>query len=414
MSVRPSSILLMNAALVLNVIGFANYAAVLPALMAGTGFSEAEAGVAGGAFFLAYAVGSPIFAALTDSHRPRRLYMLGGLLGIAGGLLFPFLDTGYPALVASRALSGLGMAGIYMPGLRLLLETLPPARQSRGSSLHVSTLTLGLSASFAVSGALQWAHGWQAAFLGASVSAGLALLLVGLGMPSPRPVGSNGALLARLGKVVRPRGVVLVLAAVAGNSWEGMAFRTWWIALLGFALLQPGNEGHAWLNLALATAFTGLLAMPLSTWVAARAEAGRRHQVIAIAAGLSVVIGVGLAGLLAAPFWVVFALSVVYACFIFSDSGSLPPALLARVTPAELGAALALMAASANLAACLAVIACGLLLQLLGGATSLMAWRVTLGAMALGSLVTTCCMLVLDRRAKAAQAGPLHRENRPS
>jgi predicted MFS family arabinose efflux permease len=321
------------------------------------------------------------------------------MLGIAGGLLFPFLDTGYPALVASRALSGLGMAGIYMPGLRLLLETLPPDQQSRGSSVHVSTLTLGLSASFAVSGALQWALGWQAAFLGAAVAAGLAMLVVGWGMPSPRPARSEGALLARLAKVYRTRGVVLVLASVAGNSWEGMAFRTWWVALLGFAVLQPGNEGLIWMNLALATAFTGLLAMPMSTWVARRAEAGRRHRVIAIAAGLSVVVGIGLAALLTAPFWVVFVLSVAYACFIFSDAGSLPPALLARVKPDERGAALALLAASANLAACLAIIACGVVLQLLGGATSLIAWQITLGVMAAGSLVTACCMLGLDRSA---------------
>jgi MFS family permease len=402
-----SPVLLMNAALVLNVIGFANYAAVLPALMAGTGFSEAEAGVAGGAFFLAYAIGSPIFAALTDTRPPRQLYMLGGLLGIAGGLLFPFLDTGYPALVASRALSGLGMAGIYMPGLRLLLETLPPEQQSGGSSVHVSTLTLGLSASFAVSGALQWALGWQAAFLGAAVAAGLAMLVVGWGMPSPRPARSEGALLARLANVYRTRGVVLVLASVAGNSWEGMAFRTWWVALLGFAVLQPGNEGLTWMNLALATAFTGLLAMPLSTWVARQAEAGRRHRVIAIAAGLSVVIGIGLATLLTAPFWMVFALSVLYACFIFSDAGSLPPALLARVRPDERGAALALLAASANLAACLAIITCGVVLQLLGGATSLIAWQITLGVMAAGSLVTACCMLALDRSAHRVR-GMIH------
>ncbi len=407
MSGRPSPVLLMNAALMLNVIGFANYAAVLPALMAGTGFSEAEAGVAGGAFFLAYAIGSPIFAALTDSRPPRQLYMLGGSLGILGGLLFPFLDSGYPALVASRALSGLGMAGIYMPGLRLLLETLPPAHQSRGSSMHVSTLTLGLSASFAVSGTLQWMLGWQAAFLGASVAAALAMGVVRLGMPSPRPARTDGALLARLGKVYRTRGVGLLLCAVAGNSWEGMAFRTWWVALLGFALLQPGNEGHAWLNLALATALTGPLAMPLSNWVAARAEAGRRHRVIALAAGLSVVIGIALAMLLTASFWMVFALSVVYACFIFSDAGSLPPALLARVTSAERGAALALLAASANLAACLAVITCGVLLHLLGGATSLIAWQITLGVMAAGSLVTSLCMLVLDRPERPPATGRL-------
>jgi MFS family permease len=186
-----------------------------------------------------------------------------------------------------------------------------------------------------------------------------------------------------------------------------MAFRTWWVALLGFALLQPGNEGHAWLNLALATALTGLLAMPLSNWVAARAEAGRRHRVIALAAGLSVVIGIALAMLLTASFWMVFALSVVYACFIFSDAGSLPPALLARVTSAERGAALALLAASANLAACLAVITCGVLLHLLGGATSLIAWQITLGVMAAGSLVTSLCMLVLDRPERPPATGRL-------
>ncbi len=398
MNARLSPILLMNSALVLNVIGFANYAAVLPDLMAGTGFSEAEAGMAGGAFFLAYAIGSPIFAALTDSRPPRQLYMVGGMLGIAGGLVFPLLDASYPALIASRALSGLGMAGIYMPGLRLLLETLPPAQQSRGSSVHVSTLTLGLSASFAVSGALQWASGWPAAFLGAAAAAALSMLVVAWGMPSPRPARSEAALWSRLGKVLRTQGVALVLGSVAGNSWEGMAFRIWWIALLGFAVMQPGQESHAWLNLALATAFTGLLAMPISTWVARRAEAGRRHQVIAMAAGVSVIVAIVLAWLMTAPFWVIFVLSVVYACCIFSDSGSLPPALLARVKPAERGAALALMAASANIAACLAIITCGFVLEVLGGATSLIAWQAALMVMAAGSLVTALCMLALDRR----------------
>ncbi|WPO39796.1 hypothetical protein [Tardiphaga sp. 42S5] len=39
----------------------ANYAAVPPALRTNTGFSETQAGFAGGVFFLAYAIGSPIF-----------------------------------------------------------------------------------------------------------------------------------------------------------------------------------------------------------------------------------------------------------------------------------------------------------------------------------------------------------------
>ncbi len=394
---RPDPILLMNAALVLNIIGFANYAAVLPDLLAGTGFSETAAGVAGGAFFLAYAIGSPIFAALTDSRPPRQLYALGCGLGIAGGLLFPLLAQDYAALVVARALSGLGMAGIYMPGLRLLIETQPPARQSRAASLYVSTLTLGLSASFAVSGTLQWGFGWPAAFLGAAAAALVAMLLVLATMPAPRLAASPGGLLGRLRAVARARGVWLVLLAVAGNSWEGMAFRIWWVALLGFAVARPGAEAQLGWNLAIATAFSGLLAMPLSAWVARRAEAGRRHRVIAFAAGGSVLAGAVLAGALEGPFLLIFVLSVAYVCMIFSDAGSLPPSLLARVTPAERGAALALLAASANTAACLAIIACGMVLEGMGGAGSILAWQVTIGVIAAGSAVTALAMLVLDR-----------------
>lgn len=394
---RPSALVIMTAALVLNVVGFANYAAVLHDLLGDTGFPETAAGVAGGAFFLAYAIGSPVFAALTDSHPPRRLYGLGCLIGVAGGVLFPLVDDGYAALLASRALSGLGMAGVYMPGLRLLIEALPGEHQSRGASVYVSALTLGLSASFAVSGLLQLAFGWPAAFLGAAAAAGLALVLV-MATTAPLRVASAGVgLLGRLRAVLRGRGVLLVLAAAAGNSWEGMAFRTWWVALLAFVAAQPGNEAYTGWNLALATAFTGMLAMPLSTWVARRAEAGRRHGVIAGAAACSVGVGIVLAALLGIGFPAVFALSVLYACVIFSDAGSLPPALLVRVMPEERGAALALLAAASNTAACLAVAACGAVLDLLGGAASPLAWQVAIVVMALGSLAVTAAMITLDR-----------------
>lgn len=396
---RPSGTVLMTAAFVLNVIGFGNYAAILPPLLADTGFSEVQAGVAGGAFFLAYAIGSPIFAVLTDIFRPRNLYMVGGMLGVAGGLLFPWLADGFVALVASRMLTGFGMAGIYMPGLRLLLETVPAPEQPRAASVYVSGLTLGLSASFALSGTLQWAFDWPAAFHGASAAAVLAMLLVRVSMPSPHPAASEAALWQRLRVVARTPGVRLVLLSAAGNSWEGMAFRIWWVALLGFSVAQPGNSGWSWLNLPLATAFTGLLAMPLSTWVARQAEAGRRHRVIAAAAGTSVLVAALLSVGMTGPFLLVLGLSIAWACVIFWDAGSLPPALLARVTPAERGAALALLAAATNLAAWLAVMTAGAVLQALGGVESLAAWRVTIMVMAAGSAAAAGAMLVLDRPA---------------
>lgn len=387
----------MITALVLNLIGFANFAAVLPQLREGTGITETQAGIAGGVFFLAYAIGAPLFAGLTDTRDPRRLYMAGGGLSIAGGLLFPLVDASFAALVVSRALTGLGMAGTYMPGLRLLIEALPPDRQQRAAGDYASTLTLGLSASFALSGSLQWAYGWPAAFLGAAATAAVALVLVRATMPAPRLVPTAASLWRRLVSVARGRQIWLILLAAGGNSWEGMAFRTWWVALLGFAVLLPGNAAFAEVNFALATAFVGLLAMPLSAWVARRAQAGRRHRVIAIAAGSSVLLGVVLALSLQAPFAALFLLTVAYLCAIFADAGAMVPALLARVPHEERGAALALLSAATNSAACLGVVVVGLVLQAAGGADSIAAWRVAILAIAAGSAVTAGAMLAIDR-----------------
>jgi MFS family permease len=216
-------------------------------------------------------------------------------------------------------------------------------------------------------------------------------------MPSPRLVPAARSLWGRLASVARGRHVWLVLLAAGGNSWEGMAFRTWWVALLGFAALLPGNAAFAEVNFALATAFVGLLAMPLSAFVVRRAEAGRRHRVIALAAGSSVLVGAALALLLHAPFVAVFLLTVAYLCAIFADAGAMPPALLARVAQAERGAALALLSAATNSAAFMGVVAVGFVLHAAGGAGSATAWQAAILAMAAGSAVTAAAMLAIDR-----------------
>jgi MFS family permease len=388
----------MISALLLNLVGFANYAAVLPALRTATGFSETQAGFAGGVFFLAYAVGSPIFAGLTDTRDARKLFLLGGCMSIAGGLVFPLANDSFLALMASRVLTGLGMAGTYMPGLRLLIDNLPLERQQRAAGDYVSALTLGLSGSFALSGMLEWLFGWQAAFLGAAACAALALLVVFTTMPRSVPVHRTGSLFSRLLRVAKMPNVGLTLLAVGGNSWEGMGFRTWWVALLQFSVTAPGNESYGWINFALATALVGPLAMPLSAWVARRAEAGQRYVVIAIAAGCSVLVGGGLGCVLGAPLPVVFILSALYVCTIFSDAGALTPAAIVCVPPDDRGAVLALQAAASNGAAFVSVIVCGVVLHAAGGVGSETAWRYAIIVLITGSAITTFAMLALNRR----------------
>ncbi|MGY3494269.1 MFS transporter [Bradyrhizobium sp. USDA 4502] len=393
-----SPLITMSVALVLNTIGFANYAAVLPQVRAGVGISESQAGIAGGIFFLAYALGSPVFSALTDVRSPRRLYIIGALFGIFGGLIFPLIDGSFPSLLASRVLTGLGMAGTYMPGLRLLIETLPPDRQRSGAGIYVSALTLGLSASFGLSGALDLVFGWSAAFIGAASCAALALLVVYGSMPSPLVARESVSVLSRFSAVIGRNGVASTLAAMAGNSWEGMAFRTWWIALLTFSSTGPGSGYFKGVNLAIATAFTGLLAMPLSAFVAKRAESRGRYAVIACAAASSAIVSIALAAVVGSSFIVVFLVSIVYVCTIFSDAGALTAGLLVRVPVAERGAALALQSIATNCGACIAVAFCGFVLQSAGGAASAFAWQITILTIGAGSAVTAATMFFLHRQ----------------
>jgi len=69
-----------------------------------------------------------------------------------------------------RALTGLGVAGIYMPGVRLISERVMAERRGGLVGMFVSAFTVGSAASIALGGSLSTALGWRTAF--ALLSAG--------------------------------------------------------------------------------------------------------------------------------------------------------------------------------------------------------------------------------------------------
>ncbi len=388
----------MCVALMLNMIGFSNYGAVLPSIIHDLGLTPSQAGFAGGIFFLSYAIASPICSVLTDMIDPKRIYLAGCAAGVAGGLCFPWLDGSYGALLAARVLSGLCMAGTYIPGMTLLGAAMPEANRGRAISLYTSCLTLGTSASFASAALLRMAGGWNDAFLGAAVACCVALVGVGglMGGREGRP-GGVAALLANLRVVVRNRTVLLYSLASAGNAWEAMAFRVWWIALLVFSSGRPGNEWGLAVDFALLSALAGPLGMPVAAWVAARAEAaarrGRRERVIAMAAFSSVVAGLVLIAGLDLPLWAVFLLSLAYQCAGFSDAGSLPVGIMAQVAPSARGAVLAVQVTLTNAGSFIGAWVCGVVLAAGGGTGSVTAWRCCLAAMLSASAVSAVAMM---------------------
>jgi hypothetical protein len=199
-----------------------------------------------------------------------------------------------------------------------------------------------------------------------------------------------------LGFLLRPR-MLGWLAAIAGNSWEGMALRTWWIAYLVFCSNgQP--DGSLLAKLAMATACSGFFAMPISVAVARRAQGKRRTPIIfgvCIASGLFALITPLLASF---SLIVSIVATTIYMCLVFADAGTLPAAVLDETPAAQRGTGLAAAATVGNFSAFIGVAAVGAILNLAGGTGSPLAWILAFAVMGSGSIVGGVLLLLSARR----------------
>jgi MFS family permease len=405
------------AALLLNMVGFANIGVVLPAVAVDLGLNAAQAGLLGGVFFAAYAAGVPLFVPLTDRVSPLKVYVIGSAFWVAGGLCVSLAEGGLALPLAGRILSGLGMAATYMPGLMLLVTRLPEQRRSAAASTYTSCITLGTGFCFAVTGLVALYFPWRMAFAAAAATAALALPIVVMAVRAtpcriepprtappdvmPREPAVPGQAGPALGFLMRPK-VLGLLAASAGNAWEGMALRTWWIAYLVFCSQTP-PDGSTLAKLAIATALAGLVAMPVSVAVARRAQGPRRVPIlvaVCLASGLFSLIPPLLAGL---PVPLMIGLTTVYLCLVFADAGTLPAAILEETPPPRRGAALAAAATASNAGAFVGAATVGVVLDIAGGPTSQIAWLFAFATMGAGSVVGGLVLWAAARPATQAR-----------
>ena len=175
-----------------------------------------------------------------------------------------------------------------------------------------------------------------------------------------------------------------LFAAVAGNAWEGMSFRTWWIAYLVF-VSREGPHGVLLAQLAIITALAGLLAMPISVAVARRAQGVRRLPMLAgvcLASGAFALVPPLLGS---ASLWLSVVLTTLYLCIVFADAGTLTAAVLDEVPASRRGVAMAASATVGNMAAFAGAASVGAVLGLAGGPASQSAWLMAFATMGIGS-----------------------------
>jgi len=386
-------------------LGFATYAALLPDLRDLWGLSNTQAGLIGSAFFAGYIATVSYWTALTDRVDGRRVYVLGSALALAGEAGFGFAAQGLASAIFFQVLLGAGVAGTYMPGLRLLSDRVTGPAQSRYIAFYTSFFGVGTALSLALAGYLNATHGWQSAFVVSAAGPLLAGIVVFTfirksGVQESKSIKFSWATLfpvAAWRKVLANRAAAGYTVGYTVHCIELFGSRGWMVAFLAFSAgLQAQGADFPW-NLAAIAAVVNLAAVPSSILGNELALRIGRGRWIVIAMAASGAAGIALA--LSAPaHWVlVLALLVIHALLVMADSGTLTAGLVGTV-PAELrGAALGLYSLAGFAGGMIGPSLFGFALDLAGGQASTAAWLWAYLAIGAGGLAAPLVARTLGR-----------------
>jgi MFS family permease len=374
-------------------LGFATYSALLPELRDAWGLSNAQAGLISSTFFVGYVATVSYWTALTDRRDGRVVYLVGALLATVGGVGFGALAQGLASGMFFHALLGAGIAGTYMPGLRLLSDRTSGPLQSRTIAFYTSFFGIGTAISLALAGLLAPAYGWRSAFLVSAAGPFIAGIWVFLAVDEKKPVErkiefSLATLfpLAAWKKVLANRAAAGFTLGYMAHCIELFGSRGWMVAFLAYAAgQQAAGQSFPW-NFAAIAAAINLMAVPASIFGNEIALRIGRRQWIQIAMLGSGVMGVLLAFGAPLHWTLVIALLMVYSMLVMAESATLTAGLVGTV-PTELrGAALGLYSLVGFAGGALGPSLFGIALDVAGGKASALAWVCAYAAIGAGCL----------------------------
>jgi MFS family permease len=394
----PLLILLLCLALVLNLLGFMTVAAVLPQLISDWFLTSTEAGWLGGIYFAGYVSAVPILASLTDRIDARRIYLLSALLGACASFAFALAADGISSAIILRFLSGLGLAGVYMPGLKALTDTLPKQTESRAVTYYTAVFALGTAASFLAGGEVAAAFGWRWAFgvagLGSVAGAAIATLALRRQLPGPTPSPDGAA--SGFVQVFRNRRAMGYIVAFFGYAWEVFAFRVWIVVFLAYIQARAADTTGLLSPTHLATiiALCGVVANMV--FGEAANVIGRRRVLIGLCL-VSMMCGLLTGYAVGAAYGVIIALCVAFGTSASARNAPTMGGTVAAADPMLRGTTMGVHASIGYAGGVVGPIVAGVALDLAGGMDSPHAWLAAFAAIAVGPVISIVALTWLAR-----------------
>jgi MFS family permease len=343
MSEKTRWLLLLCLAQTFIMLVFINYSAVLPLLKQEWGMNNTMAGSIFSVYQLGYIASGVILSTLTDRLNTKHIFIAAALWSATANLLFAIFAHDYLSAMLLRALTGIGMGGTYMPGLKLVAEKFAPRERGKAVGIYVGALVLGASMSLAVTGVVASLAGWRWAFVACSAGVYIGAAISLSVFRGYHPVLHAGAERGFEAEIIRNKPAFLMILGYGAHMWEMYGMRSWLAPFFTATLISHGiAEGVApgWAATAAAviigigtfsTAITGTLSD----------KVGRTKTIALVmfgSAALSFLFG----WLINVNLYLTFAVGIVYGYLIVAESPVFSTGLTELVAPAYLGAAMGL------------------------------------------------------------------------
>ena len=379
--------------------------ALLPGMMPRWGLTNSESGWITAIFYGAYLVAVPILVTLTDRIDARRVYLFGVGCTIIAHLLFGLVADGFWPALLLRALAGIGWAGTYMTGLKLLADQVDKTLMSRATAGHAASIGVSGAVSFSCADLLSSAFGWQAAFIAAATTAIMAWLLVALLVPrraTPLPRAADGHALFDFRPVFRNRSAMAYAIAYCIHTLEINTLRGWGVAFLAYVAASTGTLAS--ISPTWVLTMLGLIGTAASVLGNEAAIRWGRRRLITLAMVASVVVSGSIGYLGTLSYAAAVALLLIYGVVMWLDSSSLTAGAAGTAEPSRRGATLAVHSMLGYSGGFVGPLMIGYTLDLAGG-MSRFAWGVSFGLVAVLMLLALAAFRLMRPRELSGDRG---------
>jgi MFS family permease len=371
----------MLMAQVCALLGFACYAVVLTPLQEEWHLSNLQSGLIASAFFFGYMLAVPLATALTDRIDARKVYLVGGLSASSGLLGMGLLAHNFWTAMFFMVINGAGLAGTYMPGLKILSDRIQSGELTRHIAFYTAFFGIGTGLSYLCSGWILSALGWRYVFGIIALGPFTAFLIVFLFIPPLVQDKWRAPIRIRLHDIfpVDKWKLVLQNKKASGfifgytvHSIELFASRSWIVAFFAFCAAASGESFFlAATTLAGVINFFGVPSSILGNEIALRVG---RQKWVCIVMLTSAVMGISLACSTGHSWWLIVALAIGHTVFIMADSATLTAGLVISAQENIKGAAMGLHSLMGFGGGLMGPAIFGFVLDIFGSRSSQMAW----------------------------------------